>query len=46
MCSGWENGRSAAALGLIGGHRFGWTPSVDFPGLVKMMVDADLKRHK
>ena len=25
-------------------QRFGWTPSVDFPGLVRMMVDADLKR--
>jgi GDPmannose 4,6-dehydratase len=25
--------------------RFGWTPSVDFPGLVRMMVDADLARH-
>ena len=24
--------------------QLGWTPSVDFPGLVKMMVDADLKR--
>jgi GDPmannose 4,6-dehydratase len=24
--------------------QFGWTPSVDFPGLVRMMVDADLKR--
>ena len=22
--------------------RFGWEPSVDFPGLVRMMVDADL----
>jgi GDPmannose 4,6-dehydratase len=26
--------------------KFGWTPSVDFPGLVKMMVDADLQRHR
>ena len=24
---------------------FGWTPSVDFAGLVRMMVDADLGRH-
>jgi GDPmannose 4,6-dehydratase len=24
---------------------FGWKPSVDFAGLVKMMVDADLERH-
>jgi GDPmannose 4,6-dehydratase len=24
--------------------RFGWTPSVDFAGLVRMMVDADLER--
>jgi GDPmannose 4,6-dehydratase len=24
--------------------RFGWTPSVTFDGLVRMMVDADLKR--
>jgi GDPmannose 4,6-dehydratase len=24
----------------------GWTPSVDFAGLVKMMVDADLERHR
>jgi GDPmannose 4,6-dehydratase len=24
--------------------RLGWTPSVDFTGLVKMMVDADLER--
>lgn len=23
----------------------GWTPEVDFVGLVKMMVDADLARH-
>ena len=27
-------------------EKFGWTPSVDFAGLVKMMVDADLERHK
>jgi len=27
-------------------EKFGWTPSVDFPGLVKMMVDADLERHR
>jgi GDPmannose 4,6-dehydratase len=26
-------------------EKFGWTPSVDFPGLVKMMVDADMGRH-
>ena len=26
--------------------KFGWTPSVDFSGLVKMMVDADLERHR
>jgi GDPmannose 4,6-dehydratase len=26
--------------------RFGWTPSVSFDGLVRMMVDADLKRLK
>ena len=25
--------------------RLGWTPTVDFPALVKMMVDADLARH-
>ena len=25
--------------------QLGWTPKVDFPGLVKMMVDADLARH-
>jgi GDPmannose 4,6-dehydratase len=25
-------------------ERFGWTPSVDFRGLVEMMVDADVKR--
>jgi GDPmannose 4,6-dehydratase len=24
--------------------RFGWTPTVDFPALVRMMVDADLSR--
>jgi GDPmannose 4,6-dehydratase len=24
--------------------RFQWTPSVDFPGLVRMMVDADVAR--
>jgi GDPmannose 4,6-dehydratase len=24
--------------------RFNWTPSVDFPGLVRMMVDADVAR--
>jgi len=26
-------------------QQLGWSPSVDFPGLVKMMVDADLERH-
>ena len=26
-------------------EKFGWTPSVDFAGLVKMMVDADMGRH-
>ena len=25
-------------------QKLGWTPSVDFAGLVKMMVDADLER--
>jgi len=25
--------------------QLGWTPKVDFPALVKMMVDADLARH-
>jgi GDPmannose 4,6-dehydratase len=25
-------------------QRLGWTPSVDFEGLVRMMVDADLAR--
>jgi GDPmannose 4,6-dehydratase len=25
-------------------QKLGWTPTVDFPGLVKMMVDADLAR--
>ncbi|GMV21740.1 MAG: GDP-mannose 4,6-dehydratase [Acidimicrobiia bacterium] len=25
--------------------RLGWSPSVDFPGLVRMMVDADLERY-
>ena len=24
----------------------GWKPSVDFPGLVRMMVDADLERNR
>ncbi|HEY9225877.1 MAG TPA: GDP-mannose 4,6-dehydratase, partial [Gemmatimonadaceae bacterium] len=24
----------------------GWTPTVDFTGLVRMMVDADLERHQ
>ncbi len=27
-------------------RELGWTPSVDFTGLVKMMVDADLERHR
>jgi GDPmannose 4,6-dehydratase len=26
-------------------EEFGWTPSVSFAGLVKMMVDADMERH-
>jgi GDPmannose 4,6-dehydratase len=26
--------------------KFGWKPDVDFRGLIHMMVDADLKRHK
>lgn len=26
--------------------RLGWEPEVDFPGLVRMMVDADLERHR
>ena len=26
-------------------EKFGWTPSVNFPALVRMMVDADVKRH-
>jgi GDPmannose 4,6-dehydratase len=26
--------------------KFGWKPSVDFAGLVRMMVDADLERHR
>jgi GDPmannose 4,6-dehydratase len=25
--------------------QLGWTPSVDFKGLVTMMVDADLERY-
>jgi GDPmannose 4,6-dehydratase len=25
-------------------EKFGWTPSVTFDGLVRMMVDADVKR--
>ena len=24
----------------------GWTPEVDFVGLVRMMVDADVRRHQ
>jgi GDPmannose 4,6-dehydratase len=27
-------------------RELGWEPSVDFHGLVKMMVDADLTRHR
>ena len=27
-------------------NRFGWAPTVDFPGLVRLMVDADLERHR
>jgi GDPmannose 4,6-dehydratase len=27
-------------------ERLGWTPTVDFKGLVHMMVDADLERHR
>ena len=27
-------------------EQLGWTPSVDFHGLVRMMVDADLARHR
>jgi GDPmannose 4,6-dehydratase len=27
-------------------ERLGWTPTVDFQGLVHMMVDADLERHR
>jgi GDPmannose 4,6-dehydratase len=26
-------------------QRLGWTPKVDFEGLIRMMVDADLARH-
>ena len=26
--------------------QLGWTPAVDFRGLIRMMVDADLKRHR
>lgn len=26
-------------------QRLGWTPTVDFESLIKMMVDADLRRH-
>jgi GDPmannose 4,6-dehydratase len=26
-------------------QELGWSPTVDFPGLVRMMVDADLERH-
>ena len=24
--------------------QLGWSPTIDFPGLVKMMVDADMER--
>jgi GDPmannose 4,6-dehydratase len=27
-------------------EQLGWTPTVDFGGLVRMMVDADLERHR
>jgi GDPmannose 4,6-dehydratase len=27
-------------------EKLGWTPEVDFPALVRMMVDADLERVK
>jgi GDPmannose 4,6-dehydratase len=27
-------------------NTFGWTPTVSFDGLVRMMVDADLERHR
>ena len=27
-------------------EKLGWEPEVSFEGLVKMMVDADLERHK
>ena len=27
-------------------RRLGWTPRVDFPALVRMMVDTDLERHR
>jgi GDPmannose 4,6-dehydratase len=27
-------------------ERFGWKPSVTFKGLIEMMVDADLERHR
>jgi GDPmannose 4,6-dehydratase len=27
-------------------QRLGWSPSIAFPGLVRMMVDADVERHK
>jgi GDPmannose 4,6-dehydratase len=27
-------------------RELGWTPEVDFPSLVKRMVDADIERHK
>ena len=26
--------------------QLGWKPEVDFPGLVRMMVDADLERYR
>jgi GDPmannose 4,6-dehydratase len=27
-------------------RQLGWTPRVDFPALIRMMVDADLERHR
>lgn len=43
--------RPAEVENLLGDYskakrELGWTPSVDFPGLVQMMVDADLARLK
>ena len=33
------------ATSEFGAMTVGWTPSVDFAGLVRMMVDADLERR-